>query len=371
VFTVLQSSADCDLLDLTARQPSEERATTDGTVPTRATLRIIPTPERRLLLRESLAAAVAAAAAAAERRGNNTGGNEAAAPAEAPGAQAATGDASAGGTVSAADPAGVDGRQACRQTAIFKSACCPTSTAWRTAHQMLTRPAQIDSTVSYYGFAQHACPCPTQEPAQQLHGQQELSAALQEARDVTEQPGAGADVRPGQGAERIGEANGAAVSHPDAQSRPQQQLSSRSNVAQVCLPSRVLMERQHAPQTEGSRHTGGAVIEQRAGCPLQARHDKPQPSRSMPLLILGLHMQGVGRDGARHAVDSAADDDDGAKAAAQQLETGPLAAVDCSVCMCRPVQVWGTCALPFGSQLSFVCCLPGWHSVQWDSATTV
>ena len=39
-------------------------------MPTRATLRIIPTPERRLLLRESLAAAVAAAAAAAERRGH-------------------------------------------------------------------------------------------------------------------------------------------------------------------------------------------------------------------------------------------------------------------------------------------------------------
>lgn len=99
----------------TGRQPSEERATTDGTVPTRATLRIIPTPERRLLLRESLAAAVAAAAAAAERRGSASG-NEAGTPTAAP-AQAAAEDAAAAGPGSTAEPVGSrggdNGGQAC------------------------------------------------------------------------------------------------------------------------------------------------------------------------------------------------------------------------------------------------------------------
>ena len=71
-------------------------------MPTRATLRIIPTPERRLLLRESLAAAVAAAAAAAERRGH--GG---ASPAPAGDASSAPGqDAASAGVGGAAGPAG-------------------------------------------------------------------------------------------------------------------------------------------------------------------------------------------------------------------------------------------------------------------------
>ena len=114
----------------TARQPSEERATTDGTVPMRATLRIIPTPERRLLLRESLAAAVAAAAAAAERRGTNTGGSEATAPAEAPTAQAAAEATSAGGAVSTNDSAGAHGSQACRQAAGYRVLPCSDLVLW-------------------------------------------------------------------------------------------------------------------------------------------------------------------------------------------------------------------------------------------------
>ena len=106
----VETAVSCDA----GRQASEERATTDGTVPTRATLRIIPTPERRLLLRESLAAAVAAAAAAAERRGQ-VGGNEAGAPIEAR-ARADGENVAAAGPVSAVEPAGghegVDGTQA-------------------------------------------------------------------------------------------------------------------------------------------------------------------------------------------------------------------------------------------------------------------
>lgn len=57
--------------------------------------------------------------------------------------------------------------------------------------------------------------------------------------------------------------------------------------------------------------------------------------RSQPRCV---RQQGVERDGAH---DDSDDTDGGAKAAAQQLglESGPLATVDCSVCMCRPVQV--------------------------------
>ncbi len=101
---------------------------------------------------------------------------------------------------------------------------------------MMTRHAETrHACLKEYRIHSCAGPCPdTQELAQQLHGQQQLSAALQEARDVIARPGAEADARPVQGAEPGGGgAAGATVGHPDAQSQPQQQLSTRSNLAQV------------------------------------------------------------------------------------------------------------------------------------------
>ena len=60
-----------------------------------------------------------------------------------------------------------------------------------------------------------------------------------------------------------------------------------------------------------------------------------------PALKLCTVRQGTEREGAHDEVE---DGDGDAKTAAQQLglEHGPLATVDCSVCMCRPVQVQKT-----------------------------
>ena len=92
---------------------------------------------------------------------------------------------------------------------------------------MLTPRPRVQDLVSCPFFL-------AQDPAQQVHGQQELSAALQEVRGVMARPGAEADTRPGQGEEPgAGGAAGAAVGQPDAPSQPQQQLSTRSNLAQV------------------------------------------------------------------------------------------------------------------------------------------
>jgi len=103
----------------------------------------------------------------------------------------------------------------------------------------------------------------------------------------------------------------------------------------VCL----LKERAHVLQTcTRSTHALGKMSSKE-----HCVHSRLWMTRTHPsyicLLISGACQQGGGRDGVRPVAERTADDDDGAKAAAQQLETGPLAAVDCSVCMCRPVQV--------------------------------